>query len=60
MSMRSGCVMVVVIIILCCVGGTVSNVPVHRVSTDRNGSKTGTHRIRYVLDDVGIWVKMGF
>ena len=61
MDWRSGCA--IVLVILCCVsgvvcGGTVGNVPVHRVSTDRNGSKNGYAK-NTVLDDVGIRVKMG-
>ena len=43
-------------IVVC--GGTIGNVPVSRVSTDRNGSKNGYAK-NTVLDDVGIRVKMG-
>ena len=39
-------------------GGAIGNVPVNRVSTDRNGSKNGYAK-NTVLDDVGIRVKMG-
>ena len=39
-------------------GGTIGNVHVHRVSTDRNESKNGYAK-NTVLDDVGIRVKMG-
>ena len=42
---------------LCVGGGTVGNVPVNRVSTDRNDSKNGYAK-NTVLDDVGIRVKM--
>ena len=39
-------------------GGTVGNVPVNRVSTERNGSQNGYAK-NMVLTDVDIWVKMG-
>ena len=61
MDWRSRCV--IFLVILCCVwgvvcGGTVGNVTVHRVSTDRNRSKNGYAK-NTVLDDIGIRVKMG-
>ena len=41
-----------------CTVGNDNDIPVNRVSVDRNGSKTGTRRDT-VLDDIGIRVEVG-